>query len=494
MSAPPKAINRSIIPRWRDFRTTTALGEISGARKPPRSPTAQAASIPSLLAAWNEHGTKSYAADLVTSAFLSNSFDKAIDAAKYLLQRPEITPGLRRIAMRVLGGAPREPENRSDIRFFRKRTRQDPRDALSWLEMARQYISNGLPKQAIPCVDIALKLYPNDRYILRSAARFFVHIDQADRAHEILRRSAIVKTDPWVLAAEVATSSSLRRQPWFYREGVSLLASQNFSDHDLTELAGALGTIELLSGVTRKSRKLLSKALQNPTENSLAQCKWASDRIPGLAMDVDVAHFNVSHAYEAQYLESFKEQDWEGSLESARKWLEDQPFSTSPAHHGTYVASCLLEDYAAGKEIARAGLNANPFDKLLLNNFAFCLANLGEVKDAKEALKAARRLSPSDYEEVPLSATEGLIEFRLGNPIRGREMYRRAVELAGANHQSKQKIVALGFWAREETLSGSNDGTRLLTDASELAKATSEVELTSILENILRSMKKVIKQ
>jgi tetratricopeptide (TPR) repeat protein len=207
-------------------------------------------------------------------------------------------------------------------------------------------------------------------------------------------------------------------------------------------------------------------------------------------MSIGIEKYQISRAYEAAYLDNFSKKNWVKSLENARCWLSDQPFSSTPACSGSYVASCLLEDFAAGKEIATQGLIANKSDKILLNNLAFCLVNLGEIDPAVEALKIAKGLVPNAYEIVPITATEGLIDFKMGDLEAARSKYGKAVDLASAPEQRGQKIAALANWAKEEALVGSVMGINLLNEALELAKDVTNPDVSVILENSFAHVKR----
>ena len=75
------------------------------------------------------------------------------------------------------------------IRFLRSVLRDWPRNAICWTQLALSYSRLGINKKAERCINIALSLAPHNRYVLRSASRFFVHIDESPRAAWELKRS-----------------------------------------------------------------------------------------------------------------------------------------------------------------------------------------------------------------------------------------------------------------------------------------------------------------
>src|SRR5439155_22265534 len=98
-------------------------------------------------------------------------------------------------------------DHRSRIRVLRQRSIAEPRNAFVWVDLALLYTTLGLRDQAARAIRIALALAPEDRFVLRCASRFLVHIGDAERAHHILKRSEATPYDPWLMAAEFAVSS-----------------------------------------------------------------------------------------------------------------------------------------------------------------------------------------------------------------------------------------------------------------------------------------------
>lgn len=85
----------------------------------------------------------------------------------------------------------------------------------------------------------------NNVYLKRAAARLFVHVDDIDFSLHLLRSTPSFKHDPWLLAAELATTSLTQGKSRFVDDAQRLLASEKFSDREKSELAAALGTVEL---------------------------------------------------------------------------------------------------------------------------------------------------------------------------------------------------------------------------------------------------------
>ena len=117
---------------------------------------------------------------------------------------------------------------------------------------------------------------PSNRFILRSAVRLYVHLDEPDTAHRVLSDSASTPVDPWLVAAEIAVCTLLGRRSRLIKRGRDMLISGHHSTRDTAELASALGTIELEADASKRARRLFGSSLDDPTDNAVAQAVWAT--------------------------------------------------------------------------------------------------------------------------------------------------------------------------------------------------------------------------
>jgi hypothetical protein len=92
-------------------------------------------------------------------------------------------------------------------------------------------------------MDVALRLAPDDRFILRSAARLLVHVGDSDGALEVLRHSDRTKIDPWLSAAEISIASTADRPSRFAKSAAHIVTGDRFPARQTTELASALATL-----------------------------------------------------------------------------------------------------------------------------------------------------------------------------------------------------------------------------------------------------------
>src|SRR5207249_5632885 len=168
------------------------------------------------------------------------------------------------------------------IAALRGRLKKDPRQALAWANLALEYASLGLRDKAKRAMNAGLSLAPSNRFLLRSAARLRLHLNEPEEARALLLRQPKTRHDPWLLSAEIAIATVLGKPSRLIRDGREMVEGAEFAPAHLAELASALGTVELLSGKTKAARKLFHRSLEAPTDNSVAQAVWASRELGSL--------------------------------------------------------------------------------------------------------------------------------------------------------------------------------------------------------------------
>ncbi len=491
MSSPLSDVQREILPRWRSVSETIAARESMPART--GNITLPADFLAEKIVAWQKERSLPFATELIGAAFVLQRNQEAAEAAEFVLaHRNDATPAAVTLAERVLlDRAPRARPARVDreatraaVREYKRVTRTYPRSAFGWAELARNYALLGLLPQALNAMTVAVRMGPNNRYILRSAARLYVHSGDPERAHQVLTAAPITNSDPWLIAAEISTAGLAQRAPLFARAGQRLLEAQRFSPFDVGELASALGTLQAKAADLRHARKLLRLSLKQPNENVIAQARWANRQD---IIDVDPALFRSAQNFEAHAWYSFYQGEWKEALKATKRWLHDQPFSASPAVHSSYIASTALEDHEEALRLAEFGLLANPYHPSLLNNRAYSLANLGRLDEAERALDIAAK--HSDRHQITLMgpvllATAGLVYYRRGDPTRGGQLYLTAIENAERAGNKRLAAKAAAFLALEEIRAGEAFGPAL-DRALALSKEFTDTEFEELRRRIV---------
>ena len=474
MSASLSDPDRNPIPRWRPWRVSARLGLLESTGTTP-SHVLSPRDFKSARVAWQNHRTLAHAADFLGTAFAIGRTADAMAAAEFILSAGgRARAAARLLAERILKGEQGEsgsPELAAASRdhhihrisSMRRYLRNWPRDALTWLDLAREYVTIGQAPIASRPIEIAIGLEGESRLVARSASRFFLHVGEPDRALAVLRRPAASGDDPWILAAEIAVSEAAGRSSHHMKRALRIVKDGIHSPGHLSELASALATVELKSGHRSTSRRLLETALQAPTENVVAQAEWIRRR---LRLRPDAISVNLAHTpwtFEAQAWRGFSEGHWEDSVKAAWLWHMDEPFSSRPGAFGSCVAPAALGDIEAGERFAQAGLITDPNDFTLLNNLTVCLAHQGHTDRARAIFQRIDR-EEAEKNLATYTATEGLIFYRSDQPLLGRNRYHAAIEAAKQHDNNMGIVWALMHFAQEEARYDTGASRRLLED------------------------------
>ena len=441
--------SRRIIPRWR--RTDDS-------RKPSGIRTEEYQDVSTALARLEEEWkpgphARGVALELVSLAASSPRFSEpARQAAQWLLREGSLSPLARDLTSGYLfrqrfdDSLPTDSveQIRLSLRLLRQRINSDPRNVIALTESARLHTMLGQTSQAEKLLERSLALNPNDRFLLRSATRFWVHVGKPDQAHDLLLSRERTKVDPWLMAAEISTAGLADKRTPNLRAARHLLGSGRWAARDLTELAGSLGTV-LLDGKQKDARRLFRQSISDPNDNSLAQAEWAARRLPsGFADELDEVTED-SRVDEASALKAETDGDHHGAWRGAWGWLRDQPFSTKAAVFGSFHTA-IVKNFDESFRFVDVGLRANPHSPRLLNNAAFALAKLDRVDEARKYFDRIQQNEVEADSVAVVAATRGLIAFRSGDPLGGVKGYREALELATT---PTQRIIALLMFASE---------------------------------------------
>lgn len=470
--------DRRVIPRWRTFENTLSLRELESSTVRPAHHREGADLLAPKMADWLKFRTVGHAADAVGAAIVLGRGVDVHDAAQFLLAEERgVSPWVKELAERVLNA----PDDvaflpvatdiatlKDRIRIYRHLLRTAAWDPITWVDLSHAYAGLGLARQAERSMTVGLQLGANNRFVLRSASRLWVHLDDPERAHDILQKAERTPYDPWLLAAEIAIGSIDRGKPMFVKAARQMLAEGRVAPLHISELAAAVATLELSSGSVKKSRRLFVRALEQPTENTIAQAAWAARQ--NQAIPLAEEYLTRPNTFEARSWSFYTQGRWKEVLKECQQWQYDQPFSSRPCGQGSYVAAVVLEDFEASQRFAQHGLIANPKDFTLLNNLAFAQINRGDLEGARKTLAGIGRLQLPDQDRAVLHATRGLWEYRGGDPERGRQLYltaRSEARKTGNQDGGMRLALASFFQAVEEGRRNSRYCESILADASE---------------------------
>ncbi len=481
--------DRKIIPRWRSFSRTVARGELDSLGKSPSKSIVLDETFQEKILEWEERRLLPFASEVVAGGIVLGREAEAAEAAHFIISLGDDAPSaVRKVAEQIVGlpspdaVRPNDDEEHGPAKELRERLSEDPRNSIAWVDLALHYAKVGSLKKARRAMDTAVDLAPDNRFILRSAARFYVHIDDPDRALYILLRSRATPSDPWLIASEIAVQSIRGKTSDLLKAGRRTLESGTHRPLHISELACAIGTLEMEAHGGREARKLFRKALLDPTENSVAQTRWAFHKMG--SPEIDPAYWVEKRSFEAHAWASFHGARWSAALSAARGWLRDQPFSTRPAVLASYVAGVWSAEFSESARLARVGLRANPNDPTLTNNLAFALANLNDLKEARETLQQLRNRTGGIEVEVMRLSTAGMIEYRSGKIESGRALYLQAMEKAAGAGLERIRARACVFMAMEEKQKNTPDALKARELAERLSQNVVDPDLRLLVQRL----------
>ena len=346
---------------------------------------------------------------------------------------------------------------------WRQRIRLHPMNALAWVELALHDVIVGKKESARRCMLTALRLAPDNRHVLRSASRLFLHLGDPERAYDLIAKSDGVERDPWLMAAEVAIAQLVDRKPRFAIRGKKLVAGDSYDAGQITELAGAIGTLELSDGRRKIARDLFRKSLQCPTGSALAQAEWASPQI-GLE-PVSLGQLeSVREAEEARVFHFLREERFGEIPHACAAWSRAEPYSARPYEYAS-GASCMIANHEEALHWTAKGLRIRGKSEILLNNRAFALIHVGRLSEAAVALRSIQRENEMSW--LVREANLGLLAMRQGKYPAGRALYETAIRGFRRLDNERWSAVASMFCAREAALAGMEDAAKLVIEARE---------------------------
>ncbi|NLS21368.1 hypothetical protein HGP16_33310 [Rhizobium sp. P40RR-XXII] len=309
------------------------------------------------------------------------------------------------------------------------------------------YVNVGQSPSAWSLLRRALILRPDDRYVLRAAARFFMHIGAPDEAEHFLKASSATLSDPWLRSALFAVQAASGTAASGWRKAKSLLGEAKFSPRDLSELAVQMGSMEYEAGSRKQAIRMLRQGAMSPTENAIAQIGWVA-RHKADFKQADL-HVDISLSEEASAYTTYEESNWKDVIEHCADWRKIEPFSVRPAILPTFIGCVSMEALEEAATVGAHGLLANPRNKTLLSNLAAVRALQERFDDARHLIGRAFASLGDDDDDIVVTATSGLIDFRERKFDAGIKHYMDAIEKARQAKNIDLAFRAICFLARE---------------------------------------------
>jgi hypothetical protein len=399
---------------------------------------------------WKQNPSVTTALAVTRAAALSGRGELARDPQQFLREHlSSADPRLRGLEMFPGATAKKAADDgRVSERFasLKKKLSFNPRLALTWCDLSLAYCTVGNVEKARHAMDIAQRLAPTNKFITRSAARFHIHIEEPDRAHHVLLKHPDLKSDPWLLSAEIATAAVAEKTSRFLKFAQRSVVEDRWSPELSTELAAAVGTEELCSGSNKAARNAFNKSLIAPTDNSLAQATFVARGTTGIELERAAP---LQHAFEAEVYRAWSAGDLRQALDGCQLWLGDEPFSSGPAVLGSYLAMVGLGDTAEADALASRGLTANPKDVVLLNNRVVVLAEQDEESQAIQLFNSIDFERAEPRHRPLLTATAGLLFCRYDSFELGARLYESAISYFRERGDHESGLLAELYFIRE---------------------------------------------
>jgi Flp pilus assembly protein TadD len=490
----PKPSERSVLPRWRTSADTLAADFPSTQRQPRQESNANLALIERKAREFSQARCIGLASDLLAHSNSPSAHDVLRDAARFVLDRPAgSVPGPLRNAAELVCGVdvPKAALRATQttgvaIHHLRAKLRINSRDPLGHVDLARAYTISGNDVGADRHLRVAAQLAPNNRFILRSAARFFAHKSEPERARHLLLASPRTARDPWLMASLVSFETILD-DTRSSSKAMKMLKDDRHAPADIAELACALSALEYRQGAYRESRKLLNKGLEVPNDNAVAQALWFSDST-GIEIHKQDAWLRNSFAFEARYYERYSSSDFDSAVTEALEWYEDEPFSSRPLQAASYILG-VLGRYEEAKDCALRGLMFREENSVLRNNLAFVLMASGALKEGEQELARAIEFEKGQGNKLSphTKANGGMLFYRCGDAETGERLYRIAAqEYSTLRGGHEPAALAMAHMALEAARSKTANAEKLALEAEAYHKKHPYPASRFILDSIKR--------
>lgn len=405
---------------------------------------------------WHQAPTVGRLGEILSFAVSEECVEAVSVVARDVLENNHaITPSQRTVLLELLdvqharsdvqgSGGICNPYVQEQARETRRILRINPSNPLTLLDYAQLQLAAGKSDHAEKLLKGALALSPNSRIVIRTLARFLVHTGSVDEAHRLLSRHELTPNDPWLIASEIAIAQVAGRTPRFMKKGWKLARDSVGSGIEVSELAGAIGGIELAQGNFKSARDLFRVALLRPNDNVIAQA-ITDQRMLGLSLDAPAQRDALVNASEAKTLVAWGSMDDASAESSALQWHAEEPYSSRPIQFLTslYAASGRHNESVL---LCYRGLLSDPNDGNVLANLIYGLACTGELVHAERIAKRLLRDQPHLSGQV--GATLGLINFLRGEFAAGDAKYREAIAIFERNGESQTRSLCYSYYLR----------------------------------------------
>lgn len=418
--------NQQVIPRWMTYAATMRANELGPAAPPGALVSPQLLSrLDQEIDAFLVHRHHRLGGDLFERLIISGDGERAKRLAPYIAGDQRHAKPLRELAERTTRGTEEhfaEPTCDELIRLTRKRLRDEPRNGIRWVELARLYAISRQAEKADAALRIAKGLNPRDRFTLRAQIRFFLHMHDAKSAASVLGHKLDAVTDPWLKGVGLSALMLANRNPsgGLIRDPAAVTKEHLF---DCSEWLAACGMLNLSDGRSRRAKDLFVTAWEAPSGNVTTHAEWVTrSLLPDLRPKAVSLRGMTPEAKAGRY---FSLGLWREMHTAVEEWMLEEPYSRKPFRFLAHSFNVRGEFSDAVKWAERAVEGDTP-DFGVRISLIYALLNLHRVEEAEALLHKfdVDSLRPADA--VVVLANLGLLLVQKGKVDEGLTIYRRA--------------------------------------------------------------------
>lgn len=422
---------QQVIPRWMEYWKSIKVGELglpAAVEKQSDLPPRLAAEIELF---WKAPSPR-VGGDIFERLLCLGETSRLQAFAQYVAGQRELSSVLRSVAGKMLGGSATFQEDsevsRVKIAACRFALKNNPKNGIRWVELARMYLVVGQKDKAERALRIALNLNPYDRYTVRAAIRFYFHINSFKCAVSVLGRDLTKITDPWLKGVGLSALLWAEKLP-IRKVEADVARLQGDSLFEYSELVEALGMLELSRDKMKPAQKLFRAAWQNPSGNVTTHAEWVTRNIFKDLRKEATSLEGKSPEANARYY--FSERRWRDAFATAEEWILEEPYSKRPYRFLAVCYNVLMrfEDVLKTYERAKA-IGFSDFRLRVSRLYALlCLKRLDEASEELESIVIDEL---KEDQRPVMFADMGMLFYLRGKLKEGEEYYLLAEKLAAA--------------------------------------------------------------
>lgn len=321
-----------------------------------------------------------------------------------------------------------------------------PKDYMTWCDLGFYYTVLGLHDKAEKCLSISWNLCNNHPYITRCLSRFYVHINEPEKAIWLLKKSGGINNEPLITSASMAIHSAFSINGIDVSKARKLLNDYGGLRAFSSELAASIGTIEFNNGRKKKAKEYFKAALVQPSENSISQYTWLSQKT-GFSINDDAN--DQALTVEGNVHQLYVQGKFEECRSKLLELFDFQPISDGPIADAGYMSLVGLNDPDFVIQLSDNRIPKTHMSFGELNNLTVAKVMKGDLDGTETSMRLLAKKIDQDKQVSKgiYLATSGLVMFKLGKVEEGKALYQKAVAFFEAKREYKSVALAEHYYS-----------------------------------------------